>query len=238
MKLSHYMSSLIGVFFFGIIEVAMAITAFLIWKRHMEHISSTPKGIVCAVLCISLIFLTGMILLSSDRRPSTVDTSPLEELSEISVNNISKSICNLKHLPFEEYAEEKGPLETTVTISMYTYIMKDEFRIESAANINIYAFETKQMAYEDLHFWMGVIGRNYQYIDYANGISVIKRDSWMERGADTFYMAHDQRLVYTYFVINNYLFILGERSNAEESRGNLTSECIRMICDALRGSAQ
>ena len=238
MKLSHYISSLIGVFFFSIIEVGLSLAIYHVWKHCSFRLQPFYKGLVCSALCLVLIVLTGFILLSNDSKPSTVDIAPLEELSDSDIANISQKIGNLKHLTFKRYVEEiilsNEEHSIKEIVSMYYSTHKNDNRIESAVEIVIYRFESNKWARVELLSNMKTMRQKYRLINLSNGIEIVKGNSWLERNADTYYSASDRRLIYTYFVINEYHFRLKESSYSAESRGNATSVCIRVICETLK----
>jgi hypothetical protein len=231
MKLFHYISSLIGVFFFGLVEIGLATIAYQIWKRHAVQIEPFYKGLTCVVLCLLSIIFTGLLLLSNNSKPSTVDISSLKDLCESDMAYISQRINKLQYLQFERYEEDL----IKKNISMYYSTDQSDGKIESAVTIEICRYESYKRAKEELLFWMKNMGQKHEAINLSNGIDVVKGNSWMERNADTYYTAENRRLMYTYFVINNYFFQLSESSYSAESRGKLTSECIRMICEVLKG---
>jgi len=236
--ISQYTSSLIGVVFFAIIETGLAIAAYQIWKCHAVQIQPLYKVLTCTVVCLGLIILTGLVLLSSHSKPSTVDITPLEELDEIDIANVSQRIHKLSHLPFERYNEEtilserEDNIKEIISMSYRTH--KNDGRLDATVSIKISRFESRKWADEHLLFWRGIIRQKHVFIDLPNGIDIVKRNSWMERNADTYYTASNRRLIYTYIVINEYFFQFEESSYSAESRGKSTSECISMICEALK----
>lgn len=239
MRLSFYIRSIIGVFIFGTIEIVSAVAVFKFWKRHAVQINPVYKGLICAGFCIVCIIFTGLLLLSDESKPSIVVTTPLEELSEGDIANITQRIHKLKYLPFERYKEENTlSVEEKVgsvkeTYKMYYNIDKNSYRIDSAVSIVIYGYESNEFANKELYFWMNNMSQKYEFVELANGINIVKGYSWMERGADTYYMAHDERIMYTYFVINNYFFELREGSYLLKNTGKSSSASIQMICNAL-----
>jgi len=238
MKLSYWVSSLVGVFFFSIVEIGLAIIAYQIWVRHAFQISPVYKGLICIALCIAVIILTGVILLSDNSKPSPVDITPLAELNESEIISISQRINELQHYPFERYthdiiASTEGDSKKEV-IKLYFCTLQNDGRIECSATIVITGYNSVNGATDALLIRIDRMNQKYELVKLPNSVTIAKGYSWMERGADTYYMAHERILMYTFFTINEYFIHISESSYTSESRGVPTSEFIRIIGEVLR----
>jgi len=233
------MSGIIGIIILTIVETLSALALYRLWKRHTGAVTPFLKGLICTVLCVILLTCTCYLLLSDASRPSTIDISPLEELDESDISLISQRINNLEYSAFTRYeanivlgVADKESAEKEI-IKMYYSTKSSAFMIESAVVIEIYRFQSSKWSNDKFSQQLSMIYHRYELSELPNGIRIIKGNSWMDRNADSYYMSHDRRIMYTYFVIGEFFFFLDESSYSTKSRGVATSECIRMICEVL-----
>ena len=226
MTLFHHAFSMLGVV--TVLVVSFFALFIFIMMSLVEERKIKKKIIIGIAVFVIIQVLSFTILMSDFPQPSRVDLSPLEAANGAAITNFEGNRANLSNsVYFKQFSKSKYT---------YGYVYTYDYGMNESVVMSIFVMDDFAEAWENMLIASGVkesqISKISENVYAYRSKSKMWRDEMTFEYGSSYFDKNLSRMVDTFIVIDNYLFILREKAERAHT-GNLSSIVVKLVCDTF-----
>jgi len=221
-----------GVFLFSVVVLIVIVFLYRKWKKYSSRPKQKTKGIICIGIYISIVIVTGSIMLGDLQRPSTVNVYPLLALENINLSDADGIIVKLESVQ-KEIGNQFEIIDSEESYKGFLFFPENE--IDSKVNVSIKIHDDCNLAEDTFELYRSrhSAKTKYIYLRLSESSEALLFNSRVNRADGLGWNAIIDRNIKTCARVNNMTIEISETKRDGKDIGQASNIAIENLCKLL-----